>query len=75
MQRFGLLLDQDAIRRQYFRYNESASQDAATRKVLASVLHTVESRATPSMLDAAKKAAVVKPAQTKRAAEKAQSQK
>jgi len=66
VQRFGLLLDQDAVRRQYFRYNESASQDAATRKVLASVLHTIESRATPSMLDAAKKAAVVKPAQTKR---------
>ena len=50
-------LDQEAIRRQYCRYNESASQDVATQKVLASILSTIESRATPSMLEAARKGA------------------
>ncbi|MGA2258998.1 MAG: hypothetical protein ABSG53_30375, partial [Thermoguttaceae bacterium] len=67
VQRFGLLLDQDAIRRQYVRYNESSSQDAATQRVLASILNTIESRATPSMLEAAMKgAAPERPVQPKR---------
>ena len=57
VQRFGLLLDQEAIRLQYARYNESASQDLATQKVLASILDTIESRATPSILEAARKGA------------------
>ena len=49
------------------RYNKSASQDLATQKVLASILNTIESRATPSILEAAKKAAAPeKPAQPKR---------
>ncbi len=67
VKRFGLLLDQGAIRLQYARYNKSASQDLATQKVLASILNTIESRATPSILEAAKKgAAPEKPAQPKR---------
>jgi hypothetical protein len=67
VQRFGLLLDRESIRRQYVRYNASASQDRATQKVLRSILTTIESRATPSVLDAAKKAAAPeKPAQLKR---------
>ena len=66
VQRFGLLLDQEAIRRQYARYNQSASQDVATQQVLASILNTIESRATPSILEAARKAAAAeKPAQPK----------
>ncbi len=67
VQRFGLLLDQESIRRQYLRFNQSASQDRATQKVLASIRTTIESRAAPSILDAAKKAAAPeKPAQPKR---------
>ena len=58
---------QEAIRLQYARYNESDSQDLATQQVLASILSTIESRATPSVLEAAKKgAAPEKPAQPKR---------
>jgi len=69
VRQFGLLLNQDAIRRQYVRYQESASQDQATQKVLASILNTIESRATPSMLDAARKGAFPeKPVQSKRPA-------
>jgi hypothetical protein len=65
--RFGLLLDREAIRVQYARYNQSVSQDLATQQVLASVLNTIESRATPSILEAAKKgAAAEKPVQPKR---------
>ena len=53
---------------QYARYNESASQDPATQKVLASILNTIESRATPSILEAAKKgAAPEKPGPSRRA--------
>ena len=49
------------------RYNKSASQDLATQQVLASILNTIESRATPSILEAARKAAAPqKPAQPKR---------
>ena len=67
VQRFGLLLDQRAIRLQYRRYKESASQDQATQRVLASILNTIESRATPSILEAARKgAAAEKAAQPKR---------
>ena len=55
--RFGLLLGQEAIRLQYAHYNKSASQDMATQKVLASILNTIESRATPSILEAARKGA------------------
>ena len=67
VQRFGLLLEREAIRVQYARYNNSASQDKATRRVLASILTTIESRATPSILEAAKKsAAPEKPMQPKR---------
>jgi len=67
VQRYGLLLGQEAIRVQYTRYNQSAAQDTATQKVLASILTTIESRATPSILEAAKKgAAPQKPIQTKR---------
>ena len=58
VQRFGLLLDQETIKRQYTRYNKSASQDVASQKVLASVLSTIESRAAPSILAAAQKKAV-----------------
>jgi hypothetical protein len=62
VERFGLLLNQEGIRRQYLRYDASASQDAATQQVLASILDTIESRATPSALAAAKKsAAAAKP--------------
>ncbi|MGO9113862.1 MAG: hypothetical protein ACLP9L_31925 [Thermoguttaceae bacterium] len=65
--RFGLLLDQEAIREQYARYNKGVSQNPATQHVLASILNTIESRAAPSMLEAAKKgAAPEKPAQSKR---------
>lgn len=67
VQRFGLLLGPEAIRVQYSRYHESASQDLATQQVLASILKTIESRATPSLLEAAKKGATPeKPAQPKR---------
>ena len=60
------MLAQEAIRFQYARYNKSATQDQATQKVLASILTTIESRATPSILEAAKKgAAPPKPAQPK----------
>jgi hypothetical protein len=66
VQRFGLLLGQEAIRVQYARYNQTEPQDAATRQVLKSVLKTIESRATPSILEAARKGAVVaKPVQPK----------
>ena len=66
VRRFGLLLDRAAIRLQYTRYNQSVSQDRATQQVLASILDTIESRATPSILEAAKKdAAAEKPAQPK----------
>ncbi len=57
VQRFGLLLDREAIRQQYARYNRSAAQDTATQKVLAAILNTIESRATPSVLAAARKGA------------------
>ena len=57
VQRFGLLLDREAIRQQYARYNRERSQDTATQKVLAAILNTIESRATPSVLAAARKGA------------------
>ena len=64
--RFGLLLDQKAIQRQYAHCKEIASQDPATQQVLASILNTIESRAAPSVLAAAKKgAAAGKPAPAK----------
>ncbi|MEI8375028.1 MAG: hypothetical protein WCJ35_19560 [Planctomycetota bacterium] len=67
VQRFGLLLDQEAIRVLYARCRESVSQDQATQQVLTSILSTIESRATPSLLEAAKKGATPeKPAQLKR---------
>jgi CheY-like chemotaxis protein len=75
VQRFGLLLNQDAIREQYVRYNKSSSQDAATQQVLASTLNTIESRAAPSILEAAQKAAAQKLMPPKRPVDKAQSQK
>jgi len=76
VQRFGLLLNQEAIRRQYADYNNSASQDLATQQVLASILNTIESRATVSILETAQKGAAPKmPAQRKRPGDKAQSQK
>ncbi len=56
VQQFGLLLSQDSIRQQYQRYRQSDSQDAATQQVLADVLGTIESRATHSALEAARKA-------------------
>ena len=56
VQQFGLLLSQDSIRQQYLRYQQSASQDAAAQQVLADVLGTIESRATHSALEAARKA-------------------
>jgi hypothetical protein len=67
VQRFGLLLNQEAIRTQYAHYRQSGSQDPAAQKVLASILSTIESRATVSSLNAAKRvAAPAKPAQPKR---------
>jgi len=76
VQQFGLLLDQDSIRRQYVRYQESASQDQATQKVLASILDAIESRAAPSLLEAARKAAFpeqpVRPKRPFKAVEKVQ---
>jgi len=67
VQQFGLLLGQDAIRRQYARYEESSSQDMATQEVLSSILNTIESRATPSILEAARKGAFPgKPVQPRR---------
>ena len=67
VQRFGLLLDQEAIRVQYARCRESVSQDQATQQVLESILGTIESRATPSLLESTKNgAAPEKPAQLKR---------
>ena len=66
VQRFGLLLDREAVQLQYSRYNKSVSQDMATQQVLASVLSTIESRATRSVLEAAKRgAAPEKPVQPK----------
>jgi len=66
VQRFGLLLDQEAIRAQYARYHASDSQDPASQQVLASICKTIESRATPSLLAAARRgAAAEKPAQAK----------
>jgi hypothetical protein len=56
VQQFGLLLKQDSIRQQYFRYRQSTSQDPAAQQILADVLGTIESRATPSALEAARKA-------------------
>jgi hypothetical protein len=56
VQQFGLLLGQDSIRQQYRRYQQSASQDSSAQQVLADVLSTIESRATPSALEAARKA-------------------
>ncbi len=56
VQQFGLLLSQDSIRQQYIRYRQSDSQDAAAQQVLADVLSTIESRATHSVLEAARKA-------------------
>ncbi len=64
--RFGLLLGQGAIRLQYVRYNQSATQNVDSQHVLASLLTTIESRATPSILQAARKAAAQKPKQTPR---------
>jgi hypothetical protein len=55
--RFGVMLDRESILRQYKRYNESGSQDVASQKVLASILDTIESRAAPSVVEAARKAA------------------
>jgi hypothetical protein len=57
VQRFGLLLDRETIRRLYARYAESDSQDPASRKVLASILDTIKSRAAPATLESARKAA------------------
>ena len=66
VQQFGLLLSQESLRQQYRRYEQSASQDAAAQKVLSAVLNTIESRATPSALEAARKAVLsAKPAQPK----------
>jgi len=79
VQRFGLLLDRDAVRAQYARYHQSASQDLATQQVLASILNSIESRAAPSLLESAKIVAVPeKPAQRKQPGapkDKAQEQK
>jgi hypothetical protein len=52
--RFGLLIDQETIRSQYHRYRQSVEQDPASRRVLASILSTIESRTTPSPLESAK---------------------
>jgi hypothetical protein len=65
VKRFGLLLDREAIQQQYARHVESLSQDQATQEVLASIIGTIESRAAPSVLEAARKGAVQKPAQPK----------
>jgi len=43
--RRGTLLTSDEILRQYDRYNASERQDAATQRVLASLLDTIEARA------------------------------
>jgi CheY-like chemotaxis protein len=43
VQRHGILLTAEEILRQYDRYNASASLDAATQKVLGSLLDTLES--------------------------------
>ena len=53
VRRFGLLLDRQAVRSQYIRYDKSASQDPATQKVLDSLLKSIESRAAASLLHAA----------------------
>jgi CheY-like chemotaxis protein len=42
--RFGLLLNEEAIRRQYERYDRSASLDAASQELFASILDTIESQ-------------------------------
>ncbi len=64
VERFGVLLDRESIRRQYTRYNESGAQDVASQKVLASILDTIESRAAASVVDAARKStAPQKPSQ------------
>ncbi len=56
---FGLLLDREAIQLQYARYNKSATQDLPTQQVLGSILSTIESRAAPSILAAARKGAAL----------------
>ncbi len=63
VQQFGLLLSQDSIRQQYRRYLQSGSQDPAARQLLSGLLKTIESRATPSALEAARKQSLLqKPA-------------
>jgi hypothetical protein len=64
VQQFGLLLNKDSIRQQYRRYRQSDSQEVAAQQVLADVLNTIESRATPSELDAARRPE--KPAQPRK---------
>jgi hypothetical protein len=42
VRKFGLLLPQDAIRRQYERYDQSASQDLDTQQMFGSILDLIE---------------------------------
>ncbi len=58
VQQFGVLLSQASIRWQYRRYRQSADEDTAAQAALASLLTAIESRATPSMLEAARNASV-----------------
>ncbi len=55
VRKFGLLVDEATIGMQYRRYQQSSTQDRATQQLLASILDAIESRATASMLAAAKK--------------------
>jgi hypothetical protein len=56
VQEFGLLLSQDSVWQQYRRYRQSSSQVPAEQQVLSDLLNTIESRSTPSALEAARKA-------------------
>jgi len=58
VQQFGVLLSQASIRWQYRRYRQSAEEETAAQAALASLLTAIESRATPSMLEAARNASV-----------------
>ncbi len=59
-EKFGVLLSAAEVRRQYDRYKQSGQQDAATQRVLSSLLDSIEAPTQP--LKARKPAALAPPA-------------
>ena len=70
-QKFGVLLPEDAVTRQYERYRRSESQDMGTQQVLGMVLDSIEARIDTARMSKAAKAAIKAAAAVKPPTEKA----